>query len=121
MTVGPDHRNLFVDSQMIAMMEAMVDKMVSAKLDFVEFQIRVRETVDNIVSLPRYIIKCIEALSNTNELLCTLEYAAKSDACMVMNVSTKAEEQIKVPPSTRRKRYQPVCPSKVSRGNRHLR
>lgn len=50
MTPGPDHGDLHGDSRVAALMQAMIEKAVSAIFDLVHFEIGLRLKNDNIVS-----------------------------------------------------------------------
>lgn len=47
---------------MTLMMQAMIEKTVSEKINFVKLKICLRQKIDEIVSSPRYLVKVIEAL-----------------------------------------------------------
>lgn len=52
MISGPDDMEPYGDIPMATMMQAMVDEAVSAKFEAVNFEIRLHQTVDDIVSSP---------------------------------------------------------------------
>lgn len=54
MTTGPDNCNTYGDSPVVAIMQAIVDKRVSANPESVNFKICFLQTLDDIVSSPRY-------------------------------------------------------------------
>lgn len=69
MTPGPDGRELYGNIRMAAAMQAMIDKAVSGKFNFVYFETPLSQNIDEIVSSPRYLMKMTEALLDTDEFL----------------------------------------------------
>lgn len=67
MTAGRDEGKQYSDIRMAAMMQAMVDKKVSARFDSANFDIRRRQTIDDILSSPRYPVKVTKALLETEK------------------------------------------------------
>lgn len=57
MTADREDENVYDDSRMVAMMEAMIDKVLSVKFESVDFVIYLRQTVDDIVSSALYTVK----------------------------------------------------------------
>lgn len=52
MSPGPENGNPYGDNRMAAILQAMVDKTASAKFDSIEFEIRLYQTLNDILSSP---------------------------------------------------------------------
>lgn len=79
-------------------MQATVDKRVSAKFESVKFKIRLRQTVEDVVSSPQYFLKMTEELLDNKELLDPVAHVVKMKAATVIEISWKHEKRIKILP-----------------------
>lgn len=69
---------------MAALMQAMEDKAVSAKFECVDSEVRVCQSLDDIESLSRLILKVTEVLLDTDKFLKTIAHIVKTEADKVM-------------------------------------
>lgn len=77
-TLGPDDGKLYGDSRMAAMRQVKIYKGVSAKLEAVNFKIYLRQTTDDILWPPRYLVKETKARLHTNKFFDPLAYLVKT-------------------------------------------
>lgn len=94
-TPGPNDGKPYGDCRMGAMVQAMVDKTVSTKYESVDFEIRRRQTLEDIVSPAKYLGRVTEALLDTDKILEAIAHEVKTEADKVMEVSSKPEDRIK--------------------------
>lgn len=68
----PDDGKMYGESHITAMMQTMIEKVVSSRFQSINFEIRLCRTVEDIKSLPRYLVKVTEVLltpmNSTNPL-----------------------------------------------------
>lgn len=95
MTFSPNEQNIYGHSHMAAMMPSTIDKEVSAKLGWVNFEICPHQTIYEILSSPLYLLKVCEALFNTHKFLGLVYGLIKTEAYRVKKVSSKRDKQIK--------------------------
>lgn len=74
----------------------MIVKAVSEKVYSVNFVISLRQTVDDIVSPPRYLMKMTEALLDTGELLKPVIQVESGETDRVIEASSNSEKWIKI-------------------------
>lgn len=77
---------------MVAMMQAIVDKIVSAKFESFYFEIRLHQTLHGVVPSLLYLVKVSIAFLNTGDFLEPVAYLVKAEAGMIMDVSLKRKE-----------------------------
>lgn len=87
------------------MIQAMTDKVMSAKFESVDFEISLRQKIVDIMSLPRYLMNVTEALLETDEFPDPVGYAVKTETYMVVEASAKREKRIKISAEPRRRQY----------------
>lgn len=87
MTRCPDVGRTYGDSRMAMMMQAMIDKAVSVKFESVYFEIRLRQTIDGIVSMLQYTVNVTKALLETDEFLKSVADAVKTEDDRVIKAS----------------------------------
>lgn len=95
MTPSVDDGKPFGNYCRYTMIQAMADKSVSMKFKYVNFGIRLRQAIDDIVSPPQYLVKETKTLLETDELLQSVLQAVKTEGRRVMKVTSKRKERIK--------------------------
>lgn len=80
---------------MAALMQARADKTVSEKFEYVTFEIWRRRKINDIVFLPRCLMRVIETLSETDEFLEPVAQMVRMEANRITEVRSKREEQFK--------------------------
>lgn len=80
---------------MIAMMQAMIDKAVSRRFESVNFESFLRQTIDDLDSSPRYLVKVSEALFKNDNFLERLAGVVISETERIIKADSKCVEQIK--------------------------
>lgn len=95
MTPGPDEAKPYSNILILAMVQPMVDKMVSAKFEYVNFEFFLCQTIDNMESSPIYLLKDTEVLSETEEGLQIVAHVVKTETGRLTDTSSKYGERIK--------------------------
>lgn len=105
MTPGPDDIYSYAYKHMDTIIQAIVDKAVLAKFESVNLEIPLRQTINDIVSSPRYVVKLSNALLETNEFLELVSYVIERETYRVMEVKSKREKRIKTFPRLAKRHY----------------
>lgn len=79
-TPGSDDANSFADSCMTAVIKATIDKTVSGILTSVNFNILLRQKIEDTVSPAQFVVKITKTLLETNELLKLVAHVFKAEA-----------------------------------------
>lgn len=74
----------------------MVAKMVSAKFESADLEMRLYETLKDFFSVPRYLVKVTEHLFDTDALIELAAHVVNADTSWAVDVSSKREERIKI-------------------------
>lgn len=83
------------DTSLAAMMHAVIDEVVSARFELMKFAICLCQTIDDIVSWPRYLVQVAEALLDPKEFLGHVTHEVKTEAYRVIQVSSNRKVWIK--------------------------
>lgn len=95
MTPKPDDGTLYGDNRLATMTQAMVHRSTVAKFESINFEIRLRQTIDDIVQSPWYLVKVTKALSEIDKLLELVAHLKKVEANRVTKASLIREERVK--------------------------
>lgn len=81
------------DSRTAAGLQAIIDRAIRTELHSVQFDIRLRRTIDEIVSSPQYLLKVTVAILNTDDFLTPVAPVVKSAASKALKAAQKRQER----------------------------
>lgn len=97
-TPCPADSTLFCDSHMTAIMQAKVDQTGTAKSGYVNYEIRLRQTIDDIVWSLRFIVNLLRALLETDNYLAPATQVFTKDADSVAKSARNERNESKESP-----------------------